>query len=114
MVKKKGKKKLTKKSDISKNNRNNNEKVNNNDDKNNDDNLCIICLENYDNKLHVKRKLKCRHSLCEDCFNKWYKIKESCPICKKNLFPNPSDRPDFSSIVRDLYLHHETHFSRYY
>ena len=95
-------------------------KESNNDEKgiekkeNNEDNLCIICLAEYDNKFHIMKKLKCRHTLCEYCFNKWYKIKEFCPICRKKLFTNPSDRPDFLSIVKDLYLHHDNHFSRDY
>ena len=95
-------------------------KVSNNDEKgnekkeNNEDNLCIICLAEYDNKFHIRKKLKCRHTLCESCFNKWYKIKESCPICRKKLFTNPSDHPDFGNVVKDLYLHHDTYFSKYY
>ena len=89
-------------------------KVDNEKKENNEDNLCIICLAEYDNKYHIMKKLKCKHTLCENCFNKWYKIKEFCPICRKNLFTNPSDRPDFLSIVKDLYLHHDTHFSRDY
>ena len=71
-------------------------------------------MADYDDKYHIKKKLKCNHSLCEDCFNKWYKIKESCPVCRKNLFNNPSEHPDFFSIVKDLYLHHDTYFSRDY
>ena len=128
MVKKSGKKKILKKikrkdnkiSNINlykkdknkKNEINKKIEIKNNDEK--EDNMCIICLANYDNSFHIKRKLKCKHSLCEDCFNKWYKIKESCPICRKNLFTNPSDHPDFASTVKDLYLHHDTYFSRDY
>ena len=80
----------------------------------NGDNICIICLAEYDNKYHILKKLKCKHTLCENCFNKWYKIKESCPICRKKLFTNPSDHPDFGNVVKDLYLHHDTYFSKYY
>ena len=60
------------------------------------------------------KKLKCKHTLCEACFNKWYKIKESCPICRKKLFNNPSEHPDFYSTVKDLYLHHDYYFSKDY
>ena len=75
---------------------------------------CIICLTNYDNKYHIMKKLKCNHTLCESRFNKWYKIKESCPICRKKLFNNPSEHPDFYSTVKDLYLHHDYYFSKDY
>ena len=135
MVKKIGKKKTKNKSE---NNNNNNKKELNNKSNNKikkrnkdnkksnitneiskevikeEDNQCIICLADYDNEYHIKKKLKCKHSLCESCFNQWYKIKESCPVCRKNLFNVPSDRPDFYSIVKDLYLHHDTYFSRDY
>ena len=80
----------------------------------NEDRQCIICLADYDNEYHIMKKLKCKHTLCESCFNQWYKIKESCPICRKNLFTIPSDRPDFLNIVKDLYMHHDTYFSKDY
>ena len=132
MVKKRIKKKIVKKNtkkvdkiDNSNNNKNItkgkcNEKINNNikeeekEKEKGEDNICIICLTNYDNKYHIKKKLKCNHTLCESCFNKWYKIKESCPICRKNLFNNPSEHPDFYSTVKDLYLHHDYYFSKDY
>ena len=79
-----------------------------------DDNICIICLCNYDGNIHKIKTLKCNHTLCEDCFNQWYKVKESCPICRKNLFPYPSDRPDFYEVVSDLYLHHDSYFHKQY
>ena len=34
---------------------------------------------------------------CEKKENK----NESCPICRKNLFPHPNDRPDFYKIVSE-------------
>ena len=124
MVKKIGKKKKIKKikrnkiiSESNNLNLNKNKKEEENKEKigeNNNDNICIICLAEYDNKFHVLKKLKCNHTLCESCFNQWYKIKESCPICRKKLFTNPSDHPDFYSIVKDLYLHHDSYFSKGY
>ena len=133
MVKKRTKKKIVKKntkkvnkidnSNINKNTskQKGNEKIKNNikeeeekEKEKGEDNICIICLTNYDNKYHIMKKLKCNHTLCESCFNKWYKIKESCPICRKNLFNNPSEHPDFYSTVKDLYLHHDYYFSKDY
>ena len=91
-------------------NKEHNEKV----EEKRDDNICIICLCNYDENIHKIKTLKCNHTLCEDCFNQWYKVKESCPICRKNLFPYPSDRPDFYEVVSDLYLHHDSYFHKQY
>ena len=92
-------------------------KINNQNEKveeKKDDNICIICLCQYDNKFHKIKTLKCNHTLCENCFNQWYKVKESCPVCRRNLFPYPSDRPDFYDIVSDLYLHHDSYFHKQY
>ena len=122
MVKKIGKKKKIKKNKrkagsikLNKNKviKDNKEKI---DTKNEskEDNICIICLAEYDNQYHLLKKLKCNHTLCESCFNQWYKIKESCPICRKKLFSNPSEHPEFFSIVKDLYLHHDSYFSKGY
>ena len=96
-----------------KNKSNKEEKIGKNT-KNNQDNICIICLCQYDNVSHKVKTLKCNHTLCEDCFDQWYKIKESCPVCRRNLFPYPSDRPDFDKVVGDLYLHHDSYFHKQY
>ena len=97
----------------------NNKHDNNTDDnekrsEKNNDNICIICLCQYDNNNHKIKTLKCNHTLCENCFAQWYKVKESCPICRRNLFPYPSDRPDFFEVVNDLYLHHDSYFYKQY
>ena len=112
MGKKKEKKKNIKKNtkqkklDINNKNKTNNENVESDTKKEkNEDNICIICLCQYDKDYHKVKTLKCNHTLCENCFEQWYKIKESCPVCRRNLFPYPSDRPDFYKIVSDLYLH---------
>ena len=112
MGKKNEKKKNIRKSIKLKKANNNNKKKdfneteeNNNKIEKNDDNICIICLCQYDKNDHKVKTLKCNHTLCENCFEQWYQIKESCPVCRRNLFPYPNDRPDFYKIVSDLYLH---------
>ncbi|OMJ68205.1 hypothetical protein SteCoe_34407 [Stentor coeruleus] len=30
-------------------------------------------------------KLPCDHTLCDDCINKWFQRKKSCPICRKRF-----------------------------
>ena len=104
--KKVGKKEIKlKKIGSKKKNKKNESNDNINKDTNDDNNICIICLCHYDKDYHKVKTLKCNHTLCENCFEQWYKIKESCPVCRRNLFPYPSDRPDFYKIVSDLYLH---------
>ena len=78
------------------------------------DKQCIICFAEYDNLTHKERKLKCNHTLCESCFNQCYKINEKCPICRKMLFPKPSDRPDFNEVLKDLYSNRNFLFPKSY
>jgi hypothetical protein len=77
------------------NNKNNSETFNNN----NNNNICLICYSK-DEKLI---KLKCNHILCSDCYHKWCKIKETCPMCRRKMFNTPAEDPDFENLLRSLY-----------
>ena len=116
MGKKNGRKKCFRKKFIKIKNKKHDNNADDNEKRieNNNDNICIICLCQYDNNTHKVKTLKCNHTLCENCFDQWYKVKESCPICRRNLFPYPSDRPDFYEVVSDLYLHHDSYFYKQY
>ena len=48
-------------------------------------------------------KLKCNHILCSDCYHKWCKIKETCPMCRRKMFNTPAEDPDFENLLRSLY-----------
>lgn len=41
--------------------------------------LCVICIEN-----DVKTESCCvnNHKVCNDCYWKWFKINQTCPICR--------------------------------
>lgn len=41
---------------------------------------CCICFETIDNEK-VKH-LRCCHSFCIECIDKWLKIHNSCPLCR--------------------------------
>ena len=46
------------------------------------ENICIICLQDFGNK---KIKLNCNHYFHRKCINKWRKINDNCPICRKSI-----------------------------
>ena len=78
------------------NNKNNSDSFNNN---NNNNNICIICYSKGEKLI----KLKCNHILCSDCYHKWCKIKETCPMCRRKMFNTPAEDPDFENLLRSLY-----------
>lgn len=58
------------------------------------DNQCTICFEKY--KLQIKCvKLPCNHIYHIKCINKWFKQKNSCPICRKQF---PTDNEIYNRI----------------
>ena len=46
------------------------------------ENLCIICLQDFENTII---KLDCNHCFHRKCINKWRKINDNCPICRKSI-----------------------------
>lgn len=45
---------------------------------------CCICLSEYqDNQLLVN--LPCKHFYHDECAKKWFKITDSCPLCRKKI-----------------------------
>lgn len=46
-----------------------------------DDNKCGICLEGKKKNNDLKKTL-CGHIFCEKCFKAWFKISETCPMCR--------------------------------
>ena len=45
---------------------------------------CIICMNTYEigSEFYL---IKCMHSFCVECGDKWFDIKSFCPLCKTNL-----------------------------
>ena len=53
---------------------------------------CIICKENIDNYQIEKLKCGCRNLAHKECLIEWLKIKNVCPICRKNIINNTITR----------------------
>lgn len=45
---------------------------------------CVICLNTFtaDNDFYM---MKCCHSFCSNCAEKWFEFKSICPLCNRNL-----------------------------
>lgn len=46
---------------------------------------CAICQCDYIEHEHV-RVLKCNHMYHKKCIDKWLSFKDSCPVCRCNVF----------------------------
>ena len=57
--------------------------------KSNSDNNCVICIDNIKAKQH-QRILECKHTFHRKCIDKWFEIKDECPVCRFSYF-TPSD-----------------------
>jgi hypothetical protein len=47
---------------------------------------CPVCYENMHN-IKNSIKLKCNHTICDECFEKWYiqANNSSCPMCRNEM-----------------------------
>jgi hypothetical protein len=45
---------------------------------------CVICFGTFPagNDFYI---MKCLHSFCNDCTEKWFDLKSTCPLCNRNL-----------------------------
>ena len=58
-------------------------------------NECQICYEK--NKI----ELECGHRLCLDCCIKHFRRNESCPYCRKMMYPNEDRTKEFEHAIYD-------------
>jgi hypothetical protein len=46
---------------------------------------CLICTDDFDDKLHLAQRARCGHIICRDCFDNWHlkcEGKFTCPLCR--------------------------------
>jgi hypothetical protein len=74
-------------------------------DTSSEENECIICYKGMLNGRTVK-PLDCEHEFHEKCLAQWFKVKESCPICRKDPpnaeIPEGKDVSDQSELESDF------------
>lgn len=71
-----------------------------------DDFFCAICQMNYIDSIKLSSKNKnyvkipaCNHFFHFDCLKQWFQLKQSCPLCNKEITIQESSR---NRNVRDL------------
>ena len=58
-----------------------------------DDSSCAICLEITGDMIIA---LSCGHHFHQQCIVDWYRIKNSCPICRSSIPPSSQDNEESS------------------
>lgn len=56
---------------------------------------CAICLENTDNSSY--KALCCKNKFHFECLDKWFKIKNTCPLCREEY----SHMEDYTCDMED-------------
>ena len=51
------------------------------------DEHCSICLDEFKEGDEL-RLVECSHNFHIECLDKWLMLKNTCPICRKNIIPN--------------------------
>ena len=67
-----------------------------------DEDTCSICLEKKKDEL---KKTSCSHIFCQKCFKSWFKISETCPLCRLDFTEMKlsfKDDPKLSEMVQEL------------
>lgn len=52
---------------------------------------CAVCLELFSNNDAI-RILPCSHEFHKNCVDPWLKLKQTCPLCKKNITKKESEQ----------------------
>ena len=66
---------------------------------------CCICTNNiiFDTIVNTE----CNHSFCKDCFWKWTKKKNTCPLCRKSLLYNSKELKKLQQTREFMNLHYD-------
>lgn len=46
---------------------------------------CLCCLDFLKDKVGVVKIMDCFHEICHECFNRWKRIKDTCPLCRVKI-----------------------------
>ncbi|KAL1194595.1 RING-H2 finger protein ATL79 [Cardamine amara subsp. amara] len=51
---------------------------------------CIICLSEFEDGDTLRVLDRCKHGFHVHCIQQWLSSHSSCPTCRTNIFPSPS------------------------
>mmetsp|Transcript_4647 Transcript_4647/g.5552 ORF Transcript_4647/g.5552 Transcript_4647/m.5552 type:complete len:188 (-) Transcript_4647:397-960(-) len=46
---------------------------------------CLCCLEFLREKPSYIKLVDCTHEVCLECFNRWKRLKDTCPMCRASI-----------------------------
>ena len=60
---------------------------------------CALCLEDFPQQNHAVIVLECEHVFCESCVVQWFRLRASCPTCRRVVFAySKKDRESVFSL----------------
>uniref|UniRef100_A0A2P2Q353 RING-type E3 ubiquitin transferase n=1 Tax=Rhizophora mucronata TaxID=61149 RepID=A0A2P2Q353_RHIMU len=54
---------------------------------------CAVCLNEFEDDERLRLLPKCDHAFHPECIDAWLAAHTTCPVCRANLAPQPSDPP---------------------
>lgn len=51
--------------------------------RNNQNMCCSICLSSFESSSSGVTQLECKHSFHSSCLEKWMKVSNTCPLCRR-------------------------------
>jgi len=62
---------------------------------------CALCLEDFPQQNHALIVLECEHVFCESCVVQWFRLRASCPTCRRVVFAySKKDRESVFSLPK--------------
>ena len=62
---------------------------------------CLCCLEFLKDKTHVVKIMDCGHEMCQECFNRWKRMKDTCPMCRCKITKIREATKDLGKAIDD-------------
>ncbi|XP_071724126.1 RING-H2 finger protein ATL39-like [Rutidosis leptorrhynchoides] len=59
---------------------------------------CAICLNEFEDDETLRLIPTCNHVFHPDCIDAWLNSHNTCPVCRANLVPKPSDASSINSV----------------
>ena len=64
-----------------------------------EEDACGICCEKLNNGNCIAHLPYCSHAFHKHCIDGWFKIKKSCPTCRKEIFDEPEEQHLYTGMA---------------
>lgn len=62
---------------------------------------CLCCLDFLKDKTEVVKIMDCSHEICLECFTRWKRLKDTCPLCRTKITKIREAKKDLNKAVDD-------------